>query len=51
MTYGKETLPIQLDYRRARPNRLEIPLRLRLFLFFLTVVMITFGVFLASLIH
>jgi hypothetical protein len=51
MTYGKDTLPARLDYRPARPNRLEIPWRLRVFLFFLAVLMITFGVFLASLIH
>ena len=51
MTYGKDTLHVQLDYRRARQNRLEIPLRLRLFLFFLAVLMITSGVLLAPLVH
>ena len=51
MTYGKEILPVQLQYGRSRQTRLEIPLRLRLFLFFLAVLAIAFGVFLASLIH
>ena len=50
MTYGKEMLPVKLEYRPA-PARFEIPLRLRLFLFFLTLAAIAFGVFLASLIH
>jgi len=51
MTYGKDTLPVQLEYRRTRPARLEISLRLRLFLFFLTTLAIAFGALLAYLIR
>lgn len=51
MTYGKETLPVQLEYRRSRPAQLEISLRLRLFLFFVTGMAIGFGVMLAYLVH
>lgn len=51
MTYGKEFLARQPDYRQSGPARLELPLRLRLFLFCLAVLAISFGIWLAYLIH
>lgn len=51
MTYGKDFLTGQLNYRQARPDRLELPLRLRIFLFTLTLLAISCGVLLAYLLH
>ena len=51
MTYGKDLLPGPINYRRTSPARVEMPLRLRLFLFALTVAAISFGVLLAYLLH
>jgi len=51
MTYGKEILPVQLEYGRARQSGLQLPLRLRLFLFFLTTLAIAAGVLLAYLLR
>jgi hypothetical protein len=51
MTYGKEISSSQYNYRQAGKPRLELPLRLRVFLFCLAVLAISFGVWLAYLLN
>jgi hypothetical protein len=51
MTYGKDLIGSQFNYRQAGKTRLELPFRLRLFLFCLAVLAISFGVWLAYLLN
>ncbi len=51
MTYGREVLGSEFNYRQAGKSRLVLPLRLRAFLFCLAVMAIAFGAWLAYLIN